>query len=82
MKLRYANFKTVTRSHTEDPPTRDTEEIAVRALALLEKTEAGRTPVRLLGVSVHGLNGEDGAETAEGGVSEVADAPQLDLPVK
>ena len=82
LKLRYANFKTVTRSHTEDPPTRDAEGIAARALALLEKTEAGRTPVRLLGVSVHGLSGEDGEEAAEGGVSEVADAPQLDLPVK
>src|SRR5690242_3350202 len=63
LKLRYASFKTLTRSHTEDPPTRDAEAIAARATALLEKTEAGKTPVRLLGVSVHGLGGDgDGQE--------------------
>jgi DNA polymerase IV len=55
LKLRYSNFQTVTRSHTEDPPTRNVEAIATRALSLLEKTEAGRRPVRLLGVSVHGI---------------------------
>ena len=54
IKVRYSDFTTITRSHTE-PPTRDVENIARRAVALLEKTEAGRTPVRLLGVSVHNL---------------------------
>jgi DNA polymerase IV len=54
IKVRYGDFTTITRSHTE-PPTRDVENIARRAVALLEKTDAGRTPVRLLGVSVHNL---------------------------
>jgi DNA polymerase-4 len=54
IKVRYSDFTTITRSHTE-PPTRDVDNIAQRAVALLEKTEAGRTPVRLLGVSVHNL---------------------------
>ena len=36
-------------------PTRDEESIVTRALALLDKTEAGTRPVRLLGVSVHNL---------------------------
>ena len=40
------------------------DEIAERAVALLEKTEAGRTPVRLLGVSVHGL-ARDARDRAE-----------------
>ena len=55
LKLRYASFRTITRSQTREPATRSADEIAGRALELLEKTEAGRTPVRLLGVSVHGL---------------------------
>ena len=55
LKLRYASFRTITRSQTQKPPTRSADEIAGRALDLLAKTEAGRVPVRLLGVSVHGL---------------------------
>ena len=55
LKVRYSNFETITRSETREPATRSPEEIAVRALALLEKTQAGSRPIRLLGVSVHGL---------------------------
>ena len=61
LKLRYSNFETITRSHTEDPPTRSSEEIARRATALLEKTEAAHRPVRLLGVSLHGLSETESA---------------------
>ena len=55
LKLRYADFTTITRSGTEDPATRDDKAVVSRALDLLAKTEAGHRPVRLLGVSVHGL---------------------------
>src|SRR6185503_13335804 len=54
IKVRYSDFTTVTRSHTE-APTRDEVSIVNRAVALLERTEAGQRPVRLLGVSVHNL---------------------------
>jgi DNA polymerase-4 len=54
IKMRYSDFTTITRSHTA-PPSRDVEAIAARALALIDRTEAGRRPVRLLGVSVHNL---------------------------
>lgn len=54
LKVRYHNFTTITRSHTA-PPSRDPETIARRAVELLERTEAGQRPVRLLGVSVHNL---------------------------
>ena len=37
------------------PATRDAETLAQRAVALLDKTEAGTRPVRLLGASVHNL---------------------------
>ncbi len=59
LKLRYSNFETTTRSHTQDPPTRAAEEIVGRSVSLLEKTEAGVQPVRLLGVSLHGLSETD-----------------------
>jgi DNA polymerase-4 len=54
IKVRYADFTTLTRSHTA-APTRDADAIAQRAVTLLERTEAGRRPVRLLGASVHNL---------------------------
>jgi DNA polymerase-4 len=52
IKVRYNDFTTVTRSHTSQP-TRDEPDLVARAVRLLEKTEAGQRPVRLLGVSVH-----------------------------
>ena len=55
IKVRYDDFTTITRSHSKDPATRNADDIAARAIALLERTEAGHRPVRLLGVSVHNL---------------------------
>jgi len=55
VKVRYADFTTVTRSHTAAAPTCSAAEIAARALALLARTDAARRPVRLLGVGAHGL---------------------------
>jgi DNA polymerase IV len=55
IKVRYADFTTITRSHSRVPPTRDANDIASRAVALLERTEAAQRAVRLLGVSVHNL---------------------------
>jgi DNA polymerase-4 len=55
IKVRYGDFTTVTRSDTRLPATRDAGGLARRAVALLDRTEAGARPVRLLGVSLHGL---------------------------
>jgi len=55
IKVRYSDFTTITRSHTDTPATRDPDAIAGRAVRLLDKTEAGDRPIRLLGVSVHNL---------------------------
>jgi DNA polymerase-4 len=62
IKVRYNDFTTITRSHSE-AATRDEANIRHRAVALLEKTDAGRRPIRLLGVSVHNLT--DGIEPDE-----------------
>jgi DNA polymerase-4 len=66
IKVRYADFTTITRSHSQLPATRSADEIAQRAVNLLERTDAGRRAVRLLGVSVHNL--EDPAEPVEPGL--------------
>ena len=55
IKVRYNDFTTVTRSATRRPATRQEEDIVSRAIGLLDRTEASQRPVRLLGVSVHGL---------------------------
>ena len=58
IKVRYNDFTTITRSHSS-LPTRDEAELTARALRLLDKTEAGQRPVRLLGVSVHNFCREE-----------------------
>jgi DNA polymerase IV len=52
LKVRYADFTTITRSHTA-AATREETDLTARALQLLDRTDAGQRPVRLLGVSVH-----------------------------
>ena len=59
IKVRYADFTTVTRSHSSTTATRDADGLAARAVQLLGRTDAGRRPVRLLGVSVHNLSETD-----------------------
>ena len=71
IKVRYNDFTTITRSQSEDA-TRDEENIRRRAVELLPKTDAGRRPIRLLGVSVHNLT--DGTEPEE------EEGPQRQLP--
>jgi DNA polymerase-4 len=55
IKVRYSDFTTITRSHSKTPASRDAEDIAQRAVKLLDRTDAAGRPVRLLGVSVHNL---------------------------
>ena len=74
IKVRYDDFTTITRSHSQEP-TNDPDAIAQRAVALLEKTEAGRRPVRLLGAGVYNLEPLDGERGDVGG----GESPQLRL---
>ncbi len=55
IKVRYADFTTVTRSHTLSRPTADADVISSWATELLHRTQAGRRPVRLLGARMNGL---------------------------
>jgi len=64
IKIRYDDFTTITRSHSQ-AATSDPDEIVRRATALIEKTEAGRRPVRLLGAGVYNLEPPSGSEKVE-----------------
>jgi DNA polymerase-4 len=55
LKVRYADFTTVTRSRTFAAPVYDAPAIAEAARDLLRKTEAPARPVRLLGVTASNL---------------------------
>lgn len=48
LKVRYSDFSTVTRSHSA-PATCDRAAIVMRALELLQKTDAGARPVQAAG---------------------------------
>jgi DNA polymerase-4 len=56
IKLRYADFETLTRQMTLEVPTRDEIEIYRAALVLLEETWDRERAVRLLGVGGHNLS--------------------------
>jgi DNA polymerase-4 len=56
IKLRYADFETLTRQMTLDVPTAHEETIYRAALVLLERTWQPRRAVRLLGVGGHNLS--------------------------
>ncbi|NOG69363.1 DNA polymerase IV [Roseicella sp. DB1501] len=62
VKLRYADFRTVTRSRTRPLPVRDREALIAAALELVRGLFPLRRPVRLLGVTVGAAEAEAGAQ--------------------
>ncbi|MBW2090495.1 MAG: DNA polymerase IV [Deltaproteobacteria bacterium] len=59
LKVKYKDFVQITRSTTLPDPTDDQSEIYRRALSLLKETEAGRRPIRLLGIYLSHLVSPD-----------------------
>jgi DNA polymerase-4 len=64
LKLRFDNFKTVTRDQTIDPPTRDAQTIRRVAGECLKRVPLDRR-IRLLGVRASALTPEDEAATLQ-----------------
>jgi len=62
LKVKYDDFTTVTRSRHLDNAFSNAETIFNTAVALLERTQAGRRPIRLVGVGVSELVTRDDAE--------------------
>lgn len=59
LKVRYGDFTTITRSCTEPHGFADSGDLLAQLPRLLAATEAGRRPVRLLGLSVSNLMAQD-----------------------
>ena len=62
LKVKFADFQQVTRSHTEQHAFCSIDAVLRRLPQLLDKTEAGARKVRLLGVSVSNLTPLDGED--------------------
>ncbi len=65
LKLRYADFRTITRQTTRQEPTDDPEEIRTDAQSLLEDVAKAGDEFRLLGISCTKLGEEGGAEAGQ-----------------
>ncbi|MFC1818363.1 DNA polymerase IV [Thermodesulfobacteriota bacterium] len=62
LKVKYHDFKQITRSSTIKHHSADSKCIYEKTLQLLKKTDAGQEPIRLLGISVSGLRMENGSK--------------------
>ena len=56
LKVRYADFETITRSRSFSYYINEADAIGQTAKQLLEQTEVGKRKVRLLGVTLSNLN--------------------------
>ena len=61
LKVKYYDFRQITRASTIKEHIADSKRIYEKALQLLEKTDAGKEPIRLLGISVSNLKLENGS---------------------
>jgi DNA polymerase-4 len=59
LKVKYSDFKLITRAATLPHYTSDSAEIYANVCRLLEKTAVGKRPVRLLGISLSNLADSD-----------------------
>jgi len=66
LKVKYRDFRQVTRSHTQGGRRLDLESVMAVTRQLLERTDADRIPVRLLGITASGLHpkARDGEQIA------------------
>jgi DNA polymerase-4 len=76
LKMKYFDFKSITRSITIDEPVESASVIMKYVRPLLSKTEAGEKKVRLLGISISNFDDQ------ETGTGKVCKYRQLPLPFK
>ncbi len=58
LKIKYFDFKSITRSMTVENPVENVSDIMRYVKSLLQKTEAGKKKVRLLGISISNFEGQ------------------------
>ncbi len=80
LKVKYSDFRLVTREVTLPLGIDDGGEIFRQALLLLEKTAAGKKPVRLLGIYLSNFGEEPGRDAGSGQISLFGYPPQPAVP--
>jgi DNA polymerase-4 len=80
LKVKYSDFRLVTREVTLSLGIDDGGEIFRQALTLLEKTEAGKKPVRLLGIYLSNFGGKPGRDAGSGQISLFGYPPKPNVP--
>lgn len=65
LKIKYADFQQITRSRTLDNPVSSPESLYSHAAKLMNATEAGRRPVRLLGASVSSFDESESDQSGQ-----------------
>ena len=78
LKMRYSDFQLITRSKTDPAHYVSKENITDALPELLRKTEAGKRPIRLIGITLSNLEKFDDTGSTEAPV-ESGDGPQLGL---
>lgn len=73
LKVRYANFEVITRSHTPDEVITNQQQMLALLPPLLRKTEVGKVPIRLIGVTLANL------QTLDTDQQQVKESTQLGL---
>ncbi|NNC99945.1 MAG: DNA polymerase IV, partial [Gammaproteobacteria bacterium] len=79
LKVRYADFKLITRSKTRRQPAQSLAEILLVLPELLKKTEVGTRPIRLIGITLASLQPETPLPEAQSLPGEVRESRQLGL---
>lgn len=65
LKVKYHDFQSVTRSQSLNRPVHTRKELMEEALKLMEKTEIGYRPIRLIGLSLTALTGKNFRDKSE-----------------
>ncbi len=65
LKVKYSDFTTITRRHTAEAAPASADELRAVGNSLLQNTEAGRRPIRLLGLTLSNFGDEEKVEAKE-----------------
>ncbi|MFW5427158.1 MAG: hypothetical protein ACKE8R_07885, partial [Methylophagaceae bacterium] len=79
LKVRYSDFQLITRSKTCEQPIQTQDEILEVLPELLKKTEVGKRPIRLIGVTFANLQTIEGESDDNTTIDQVNEGQQLGL---
>lgn len=79
LKVKYANFQLITRSKSGDVQIQSKDQILEILPELLKKTEIGKRPIRLIGITLSSFNAESSKLTLNEGETVMVEHKQMGL---